>query len=396
MIYYVIDDDDCKYEGMTKEQILSAIEQGLAQGYVSDPDSAVFSKIKEIRANAATQIWVGTEAQFNAIFPAPAVGKSVVRVGTDGVLYLCSDDSTLNDLSEHLNDTNNPHDVTLDQLIGGNTLPVKNGGTGASDAATARNNLGVTPANIGAATASHGHNLQDLSGTVPISKGGTGANNATDALANLGAFRFLGDNVISSTNNDTTSKWGALGSGYAFFNSNGLLNDQPSTWGIVVSFVTGSDIFQMWRAQTTGPTYWRSGNASGWNGTWNKVYDTANKPAFGDLDGQPTPILSSTDVSAVERTQYTYIGNALVMSGITPEVECANNAVTSYSVWFPKTFTSGCTVMASLYYNNDESGSAAHVNAVAGWYQNNTMVIKFSNTSGATRKLRASWLAIGM
>lgn len=394
MIYYVIDDDDCKYEGMTKEQILSAIEQGLAQGYVSDPDSAVFSKIKEMRANAATQIWVGTEAQFNAISPAPAVGKSVVRVGADGVLYLCSDDSTLNDLSEHLNDTNNPHDVTLDQVIGGNTLPVKNGGTGASDAATARNNLGVTPTNIGAATASHGHNLQDLSGTAPISKGGTGANNATEALANLGAFRFLGDNVISSTDNDTPSNWGALGSGYAFFSSNGLLNDQPSTWGIVVSFVTGSDIFQMWRCQSTGPTYWRSGNASGWNGTWAKVYDTANTPALSDLAGQPT--LSSTDVETVERTQYTYIGNMLVMSGITPEVSCAANAVTSYNVWFPKTFSTACVVIASLYYNNDESGSAAYVNVAAGWYRNDTMVIKFSNTSGGARNLRASWLAIGM
>ena len=84
------------------------------------------------------------------------------------------------------------------------------------------------------------------------------------------------------------------------------------------------------------------------------------------------------------------------MSGITPEVSCTNNAVTSYSVWFPKTFTSACVVMASLYYNNDESSSAAYVNATAGWYQNNTMVIKFSNTSGSTRNLRASWLAIGM
>ena len=238
--------------------------------------------------------------------------------------------------------------------------------------------------------------LQDLSGMLPISSGGTGANNATDALANLGAFRFLGNNVITSINNDTPSNWGTLGSGYAFFSNNGLVNDQPSQWGIVVNFVTGSDIFQMWRAQTSGPTYWRSGNADGWHGTWVKVYDTANKPALSDLDGQPTPTLSSTDESAVERTQYTYIGNMLVMSGITPEVECANNAVTSYSVWFPKTFTSGCTVMASLYYNNDESSSAAFVNAVAGWYQNNTMVIKFSNTSGGTKNLRASWIAIGM
>lgn len=230
--------------------------------------------------------------------------------------------------------------------------------------------------------------------THSVASGGTGANNSSDALANLGAFRFLGNNVITSINNDTPSNWVALGGGYAFFSNNGLVNDQPSQWGIVVNFVTGSDIFQMWRAQTSGPTYWRSGNASGWDGTWVKVYDTANKPALSDLTGQPT--LSSTDESAVERTQYFYIGNTLVMSGITPEVECANNAVTSYNVWFPKTFSTACVVMASLYYNNDDPNSASKVSAVAGWYRNNTVVIKFSNTSGGTKNLRASWIAIGM
>ena len=93
--FYVVCDDDCRYEGMTKEQILTAIEQALEMGYVSDPDGAVFSKIKEIRANIATRLWVGTEAQYNAISPAPATSLSLVRVGADGVLYLCKDDSTL-------------------------------------------------------------------------------------------------------------------------------------------------------------------------------------------------------------------------------------------------------------------------------------------------------------
>ena len=92
-IYYVLCDDDCRYEGMTKEQILTSIAQAVEQGYVSDPDSAVFSQIKEVRAGEAVRIWVGTEAEFNAISPVPKYGVSFVRVGEDGNLYLCSDDS---------------------------------------------------------------------------------------------------------------------------------------------------------------------------------------------------------------------------------------------------------------------------------------------------------------
>lgn len=89
--YYVLCDDDCRFESMTKEQIVAAI----ADATGSTPtgiDDAFITKIKEIRANETKQIWVGTEAQFNALNPAPAYGVSTVRVGTNGVLYLCPDE----------------------------------------------------------------------------------------------------------------------------------------------------------------------------------------------------------------------------------------------------------------------------------------------------------------
>ena len=42
------------------------------------------------------------------------------------------------------------------------TLPIANGGTGATSAAAARTALGITPANIGAATTSHNHTTDDI------------------------------------------------------------------------------------------------------------------------------------------------------------------------------------------------------------------------------------------
>lgn len=64
--YYVLCDDNCRFEGMTKEQIIAAIAE--ATGTTpTQIDDAFITKIKEQNANAATKLWVGTKAQYNAI-----------------------------------------------------------------------------------------------------------------------------------------------------------------------------------------------------------------------------------------------------------------------------------------------------------------------------------------
>lgn len=49
------------------------------------------------------------------------------------------------------------------------------------------------------------------------------------------------------------------------------MNNQPGTWGFVVNYVYGLDVFQIWRSQNAGPTYMRSGNANGWASAWVQV-----------------------------------------------------------------------------------------------------------------------------
>lgn len=80
-------------------------------------------------------------------------------------------------------------------VVRAGTAPVAGGGTGASTAAGARSNLGITPANIGAAPTSHNHDASNINAgtlsvdrlpTIPVSKGGTGSTTSAAAREALG------------------------------------------------------------------------------------------------------------------------------------------------------------------------------------------------------------------
>ena len=94
-------------------------------------------------------------------------------------------------------------------------------------------------------------------------------------VPNFQEVAYLGENLIASTVDDTTAAWSNIGSGYVWYSAASHLIDQPATYGFLVNYVYGSDIFQIWHSQNSGPMYTRSGNASGWSESWKK-HITAN------------------------------------------------------------------------------------------------------------------------
>ena len=109
---------------------------------------------------------------------------------------------------------------------------------------------------------------------------------ASEAIKELQtkSFANLGDNVITSVEDDTVANWCALGSGYSRFNSSGVVIGKPANYGIILSYVGNNEVYQVWRTMDKGPTYQRSGNtANGWTG-WAKIYDEANKPVLTTSD----------------------------------------------------------------------------------------------------------------
>ena len=113
-----------------------------------------------------------------------------------------------------------------------------------------------------------------------------GTANISFTLADIGAaatghshdtFSVKGTNTITTTANDTTLKWGALGTSIHWYTETGQLIDQPSQYGFVLNTVVGaSEVHQLWMTQSTGDIRHRGGNASGWNGTWKALLDSDN------------------------------------------------------------------------------------------------------------------------
>lgn len=73
-----------------------------------------------------------------------------------------------------------------------------------------------------------------------------------------GSFKNLGQNPVAS---DKYGLWRNLGSGWCFINTANLTTGQPSQWGIILNYVFGQEIHQIWMTQANG-TCWERGYTS--------------------------------------------------------------------------------------------------------------------------------------
>lgn len=65
--YYCLCDLGCKFETMTKEQILVAIEQAVNEGKITNIDTGFVTKLKELNKGGYVTVWRGTTAEYNAL-----------------------------------------------------------------------------------------------------------------------------------------------------------------------------------------------------------------------------------------------------------------------------------------------------------------------------------------
>lgn len=119
--------------------------------------------------------------------------------------------------SDHITNKQNPHNVTLDQVLtasggGGSVVPVTAGGTGANNAASARTNLGVPPTSHAVNAATYGKGSASVFGHVKLSDSLKGTNKAASGIAaSEYALGYLAKVVLGGLEAFTFAEISAIG-----------------------------------------------------------------------------------------------------------------------------------------------------------------------------------------
>ena len=207
-------------------------------------------------------------------------------------------------------------------------------------------------------------------GTIGIGYGGTGATTAAAARGNL---LYLAPSITTTTD-DTTAKWGALGPGtISFYSTKSQLTDQPSQYGLVLNLNNkGAEVHQMWFTQASGDVYHRGGNSGGWSGTWRKFLDSSNYNTY-------SPTLTGTGASGTWGISIS--GNAATATSATSATKAtqdgSGNTITStYLKLSGGTMTGkiSSSYASGTWINSANGSSAFNVTGTTytGWISGNT------------------------
>ena len=89
---FVFDGANNKYESLTKEEILAAIQQAVSTHEITDVDTGFVTKIKEQNQNKQLQFWVGKQAEYTAL-----------PTKDENTFYIVTDDSSFDDIADAVN-----------------------------------------------------------------------------------------------------------------------------------------------------------------------------------------------------------------------------------------------------------------------------------------------------
>ena len=158
--------------------------------------------IDETLKNTVDNVDIELNAALNELRTAIANATAILESAVDSKI------------GTHTGNTNNPHKVTLAQVLGGggsSVIPVANGGTGNSsvDTTPTQNSTkmvtsgGVYTALQNLTPASHKHNASDItSGTLGVARGGTGRSSKTTSSSEY-EFRAIKVQSTIPTSVDT-------------------------------------------------------------------------------------------------------------------------------------------------------------------------------------------------
>lgn len=144
-----------------------------------------------------------------------------------------------------------------------------------------------------------------------VTKTGSGASGTWGINVTGSAYRLRAEpsNTINSTANDTTANWGKQLVSAHWYNTNGLLNHQPTQWFHLLNLTQGgSEVCQI--AMISNNMWIRGGNSSGWGSNFTPVLTTANQSSITSCNrGSFGTIVTASSDTYVAKAKGTYTGN---------------------------------------------------------------------------------------